>query len=46
MNITDHFTNVKNLANAIASIGAPVNDGDLVVMTCLGNIIISFKFQL
>ncbi len=48
MNISDYFTNVKNLPNVLASIGAHVNDGELVVVTLngLGNIIISFKLQL
>ncbi len=36
MNINDYFTNVKNLANAFASIGAPVDDEDLVAMTLNG----------
>jgi plasmid replication initiation protein len=36
MNINDYFTKVKNLANVIASIGAPVNDEDIVVMTLNG----------
>jgi hypothetical protein len=33
MNINDYSTKVKNLANALASIGAPIDDEDLVVMT-------------
>jgi hypothetical protein len=33
MNINDYSTKVKNLADALASIGAPVADEDLVVVT-------------
>ncbi len=33
MNINDYSTKVKNLADALASIGAPVNDEDLVAVT-------------
>jgi hypothetical protein len=36
MNISDYSTKVKNLANAFASIGAPVDDEDLVVVTLNG----------
>jgi len=36
MNINDYFTKLKNLANALASIGALVNDEDLVAMTLNG----------
>ncbi len=33
MNINDYSIKVKNLADARASIGAPVDDEDLVVVT-------------
>jgi hypothetical protein len=36
MNINDYSTKVKNLANAFACIGAPVDDEDLVAMTLNG----------
>jgi len=36
MNINDYFIKVKNLANALASIGALVDDEDLMVMTLNG----------
>jgi hypothetical protein len=36
MNINDCSTKVKNLADALASIGAPVDDEDVVVMTLNG----------
>ncbi len=36
MNINDYSTKVKNLADVLASIGAPVDDEDLVVMTLNG----------
>jgi len=36
MNISDYSTKVKNLPNALASIGAPVNDEDLVAVTLNG----------
>ncbi len=36
MNINDYFTKVKNLADALASIGAPVDDEDLMVVTLNG----------
>jgi hypothetical protein len=36
MNISDYSTKVKNLANALASIGAHVDDEDLVAMTLNG----------
>ncbi len=36
MNISDYSTKVKNLADALASIGAPVDDEDLVAITLNG----------
>jgi hypothetical protein len=36
MNISDYSTKVENLAYALASIGAPVDDEDLVVVTLNG----------
>jgi hypothetical protein len=36
MNINDFSTKVRNLANALASIGAPIDDEDLVVVTLNG----------
>jgi hypothetical protein len=36
MNINDYFTKVKNLADVLASIGAPVDDEDLVAVTLNG----------
>jgi uncharacterized spore protein YtfJ len=36
MNINDYSTKVKNLADALASIGAPIDDEDLVVVTLNG----------
>jgi hypothetical protein len=33
MNISDYFTKVKNLADVLASIRAPIDDEDLVAMT-------------
>jgi len=36
MNISDYFTKVKNLANVIASIRAPINDENLMVVTLNG----------
>jgi hypothetical protein len=33
MNISDYSTKVKNLANVLASIGAPIDDEDLVAVT-------------
>jgi len=36
MNISDYSTKVKNLADALASIGAPVDDEDLVAVTLNG----------
>jgi hypothetical protein len=36
MNIRDYSTKVKNLTDALASIGAPVDDEDLVVVTLNG----------
>jgi hypothetical protein len=36
MNISDYSTKVKNLANALAFIGAPVDDEDLVAITLNG----------
>jgi hypothetical protein len=42
MNINEYSTKVKNLADALAFIGAPVDDEDLD----LENTIASFVFQL
>jgi hypothetical protein len=36
MNISDYFTKVKNLVNALTSIGTPIDDEDLVVVTLNG----------
>jgi len=36
MNINDYSTKVKNLADVLASIGAPVDDEDLMVVTLNG----------
>jgi len=36
MNINDYSTKVKNLADALTFIGAPVDDEDLVVVTLNG----------
>ncbi len=36
MNVNDYFTKVKNLAYVFASIGAPVDDEDLMVVTLNG----------
>jgi hypothetical protein len=36
MNISDYSTKVKNLTNALASIGTPVDDEDLVAVTLNG----------
>jgi hypothetical protein len=36
MNISDYSTKVKNLANTLASIGAPVDDENLVAVTLNG----------
>jgi hypothetical protein len=36
MNINDYSTKVKNLTDALASIGAPIDDEDLVVVTLNG----------
>jgi hypothetical protein len=36
MNITDYSTKVKNLADVLASMEAPVDDEDLVVVTLNG----------
>jgi hypothetical protein len=36
MNISDYYTKVKNLINALASIGTPVDDEDLVAVTLNG----------
>jgi len=33
MNISDYFTKVKNLTDALASIGAPIDDEDLMTVT-------------
>jgi len=36
MNINNYSTKVKTLANALASIGAPVDDEDLMAVTLNG----------
>jgi len=36
MNISDSYTKVKNLVDALASIGAPIDDEDLVTVTLNG----------
>jgi flagellar basal body P-ring protein FlgI len=36
MNISDYSTKVKNLLDVLASIGAPVDDEDLMVITLNG----------
>ncbi len=36
MNINDYSTKVKNLAYALASIGAPIDDEDLMAVTLNG----------
>jgi hypothetical protein len=36
MNIDDYSTKVKNLVDVFASIGAPIDDEDLVVVTLIG----------
>ncbi len=36
MNIDDYSKKVKNLVDALASIGAPINDEDLMAMTLNG----------
>jgi len=36
MNINDYSTKVKNLVDALASIGAPIDDEDLVAVTSNG----------
>jgi len=36
MNISDYSTKVKNLTDVLASIGAPIDDEDLVAMTLNG----------
>jgi len=36
MNINDYSTKVKNLADVLASIGAPIDDEDLVAVTLYG----------
>jgi hypothetical protein len=36
MNISDYSTKVKNLTFALTSIGAPIDDEDLVAMTLNG----------
>ncbi len=36
MNIIDYSTKVKNLADVLASIGTPINDEDLMVVTLNG----------
>jgi hypothetical protein len=46
MNINDYFTKVKNLADVLASIGAPIDDEDLVavILNGLEKTITSFIF--
>jgi hypothetical protein len=49
MNINDYSTKVKNLVDALASIGTPIDDEDLVAVTLNGlgkKTIASFVFQL
>ncbi len=36
MNISDYFTKVKNLADVLMFMGAPIDDEDLVVVTLNG----------
>jgi len=36
MNMSDYFTKVKNLTDALASIRAPIDDEDLVTVTLDG----------
>jgi hypothetical protein len=36
MNISDYATKVKNLIDALASIGAPIDDEDLMAVTLNG----------
>jgi hypothetical protein len=36
MNINDYSTKVKNLADALASVGTPIDDDDLVAVTLNG----------
>jgi hypothetical protein len=36
MNISDYFTKVKNLADVLASIGAPIDDEDIMAVTSNG----------
>jgi Holliday junction resolvase RusA-like endonuclease len=36
MNINDYSTKVKNLADALTSIGAPIDDENLVAVTLNG----------
>jgi hypothetical protein len=36
MNISDYSTKVKNLADAFASIGAPIDDENLMAVTLNG----------
>jgi hypothetical protein len=36
MNISDYSTKVKNLADVLTSIGAPIDDEDLVAVTLNG----------
>jgi hypothetical protein len=36
MNISDYFTKVKNLTDVLASIGAPIDDEDLMTVTLNG----------
>ncbi len=48
MNISDYSTKVKNLVDALASIGAPIDDEDLMAVTLngLGKNYTSFVLQL
>jgi len=36
MNISDYYIKVKNIADALVSIGAPIDDEDLVAVTLNG----------
>jgi hypothetical protein len=44
MNISDYFTKVKNLVDVLESIGALVNDEDLVVVTLNYNLKNIYQF--
>ncbi len=48
MNISDYSIKVKNLTDVLTSIGAPIDDEDLVAMTLngLGKTIANFVLQL